>query len=91
MKQAGTGMTGPALMFPIRERSQLFTFHLLMCRTATIFYNSINKRILFYIAVSAALTSTFPYFLAGAVFPTPSCGQASKTHFWYYLHMYQLL
>ena len=66
--------TGPALMFPIRERSQLFTFRLLMRRTATIFYNSINKRILFYIAVSAALTGAFPYAPEIMIFPAPFCG-----------------
>lgn len=68
-----------------------FAFHLYMTFCSTIFYNPINKRILPYITISATLTSTFPYFSACMVFPAPFCGQTSKTHFWYYLHMYQLL
>lgn len=68
-----------------------FAFLLYMTFCSTIFYNPINKRILPYITISATLTSTFPYFSACMVFPAPFCGQTSKTHFWYYLHMYQLL
>lgn len=58
-----------------------------MTFASTVFYNTFDKRILLHIAISATVTSTFPYFSAGMVFPIPFCGQVPEAHSWNYFHI----